>query len=203
MKKLMILFLVLGSYLSTDAQEQTYRPFDNNQFYIMGGVSRQVGGHWKYQSGRSGLSIDVGSTYYIKKLNRRLNRIGFGIDVVYLDLNVSLMDSKNDETGSLSYFSIGSEMGPLVSYRINDKFSVDAFYRLGMIQGGKSTSNRENLGLVGYRGVSQNIGGNLRFRRMKLGLEADLGHLQDRSFLKENNVVNTVAAFELKFGFSF
>ncbi|MGB0851403.1 MAG: hypothetical protein ACPGTP_09145 [Bacteroidia bacterium] len=211
MKKLFFAILCLGVFFHTNAQDEDYDEdyeyvFDNHQFYLQVGPSIPTGGEWKsFNRARVGFALDLGTAFYLKRLNRGLNGFGFGIDWNHLDISVNRFDANTAGTGfnRISFVSVGSELGPIASFHIADGLNVDGFYRVGpaMLFQTRSDGNGDLNGHVGWKHA---LGASVRYRAMKLSLEADIGKLRETENNSNGQFLRRRGfhAFELKFGFS-
>lgn len=209
MKKLFFITLCLGMFFHINAQDEDYDEsyefvFDNHQFYAQVGPSIPVGGEWKSIDGaRVGFASDLGMAFYLKRLNEKLTPIGVGIDWNFMDLSINRFAVPiNSGFNRISYVSIGSELGPFVSYHIADELNFDGFYRVGpaMLFQTRGDGDGDLNGHVGWKHA---VGVSLRYSAMKLSLEADLGRLRQTQNNSGNiNLRKGFHAFEIKFGCS-
>ncbi len=175
--------------------------FDDHQFYITLGPSIPLGNWIETLDPRAGFAVDLGMTYYLKRLNADLDGFGFGIDWNILDLSVNRY---NNDVLKGNYVSIGSEIGPLGSINLTDDLNIDIFYHItGAL---KFVGFRDGIGdgveADVFFGWKHSVGSNLRFRAMKVSLEADLGKLR---LISDDNISDFRTGFnalEIKFGFS-
>ena len=208
MKKLLFIMLCLGMFLNVNAQDEDYEEdsehvFDNHQFYVQAGPSIPVGGEWKaFDDAKVGLALDLGTGFYFKKLNRNLNGFGFGIDWNFFDLSVNRFDATNTGFNRIAFVSVGSELGPLASFHLADDLNLDGFYRVGptMLFETRDTGGGDLNGHVGWK---HSVGASIRYRAMKLSLEADLGSLREiDGGVAPVTIRRAFNAFEIKFGCS-
>ncbi len=196
----MLCFLSFTCFAQDDDMEESEYAyvFDNHQIYIMAGATMPFGDWKDLFETKTGFGLDFGTVYYLKRLNENIAPFGLGVDANYIDFSLNRFPWDFNEKAS--FLSYGLELGPLASYNLVDELNLDLFYRFGSNMNfvTKLNDNDEINVFVGWK---HSVGLNVRYRALKLGLEADLGKLRHAN--DDFDTKYGFSAFEIKIGGSF